>query len=483
VSAVNDGALRRVVAGTLSMLVPGAGQVYAGARRLGIALMGMSVVAALGLAALALTHPFALVSSVAERRFVVALVVADVAFLVFRLGAVVDAWRRPDLVRSSTAAVAGLVVLAALTVAPHVTAGYVAVRTSNVLDTVFEDEEPRDVLPSRGVFVAPEPALPEPKHVVRPTPLPRVPEGRLRASRRPLAAGAEPTGRPWVTMLLLGSDGGPNYVGERTDTMIVAALERGTGRAAALGVPRNLVEVPLTGKAGHELHRFHEPLNALYSFAGTRPELFPGGQDAGATAMKQTISRLLGIRIDYYALVDLAGFVDMVDAVGGVDIRVKERLVDEVTKPRSGESKPRIDVYPGETYHFSGRIALAYVRSRKASNDYTRMARQRCFLSAMAQQLDVLSVLRHFESLARTVKASVRTDVPLSRLPDLLRLVSGIESRKTVTETFGLHYFARRRADRFPLPNLGKIRRAVRRLILLPPDELAARNKTVDRAC
>jgi LCP family protein required for cell wall assembly len=465
------------------MLVPGAGQLYVGARRLGLLLVSAFAAIVLTLGALAATHPFALVTGLAERRLVAGFVLANVALLVLRLAAVVDAWRRADAVPSSAAAVA-LVAIAALTAAPHVAAGYVAVRTSSVIDSVFAEEEPHDVLPARGIFLAPEAAVPEPEQLARPRPLPRVPAGRLQGSAQVLVGRAETGGRPWVTLLLLGSDGGPNYVGERTDTMIVAALQRGTGRAAAFGVPRNFVEVPLTGKAGRALHRFHQPLNALYSWARTRPELFPGGGDPGATVLKQTISRLLGIRVDYYALVDLAGFVDMVDALGGVDVHVKERLVDEVTKPKSGESKPRIDVYPGETVHLSGRLALAYVRSRKASNDYRRMARQRCFLSAMAQQLDVLGVLRHFESLAGTVQASVRTDVPRSRLPDLLRLVAAADPEQTVTETFGLDYLLRRRAsDRYPIPNLRKVRAGVRKLILLPSPALAERQETIDRAC
>ena len=93
-------------------------------------------------------------------------------------------------------------------------------------------------------------------------------------------------------------------------------------------------------------------------------------------------------------MVNLLGFADLVDALGGVEIAVKERLVDEVTRPAWGEPKPSIDVVPGRTYRFYGREALAYVRSRKASSDYTRMARQRCFLSAMADQLDPVRVLR-----------------------------------------------------------------------------------------
>jgi LCP family protein required for cell wall assembly len=285
-------------------------------------------------------------------------------------------------------------------------------------------------------------------------------------------------------MLLVGSDHGPGNEGNRTDTMVVAALQRDTGRAVLLGIPRNLVEVPLGGVAGRSLPRFKEPLNALYSFGQTRPELFPGGDDPGMTALKQTVSRLLGLRVDYYAFVDLDGFRDVVDSLGGVRIHVKERLVDSVTRPAWGESKPRIDVYPGRTYHFSGRTALAYVRSRKASNDYRRMARQRCFLSAMAEQIDVFTVLRNFGPLTRTIEDSVRTDIPLDRVPDVVRLVAAVEPRRTLTETFGLEYFARRRkSDRYPIANLGKIRATVREAILRP--ELADRRKveSVTKSC
>ena len=126
-----------------------------------------------------------------------------------------------------------------------------------------------------------------------------------------------------------------------------------------------------------------------------------------------------------------------------------------MTRPAWGEPKPTIDVVPGRTYRFYGREALAYVRSRKDSSDYTRMARQRCFLSAMADQLDPVRVLRNFGSLAKTVESNVHTDIPLNRLPTLVRLVSRVEPKQTLTVTFGLEYvFARRKNDRYPVPNL-----------------------------
>jgi LCP family protein required for cell wall assembly len=472
--------------------VPGAGQLYAGARRRGLLLLGAATLLGCALAALLLTRPIEAVTSLVDRRAVAAILLANLALLGLRLFAVVDAWRQGGAPSSRLSSVA-LVLVAGVTAAPHLAAGYVAVAAHGVLESVFAEDEPHDLLVSRSqLFLAPAQVPPVERlvwpggvdpaaNVPTPLRLPRLREQPLADSHRVLTSTV--ARRPWVTILLIGSDNGPGQAGDRTDTMIMVAIERGTGRAAAFGVPRNLVEVQLGGKGGRVLRRFHEPLNALYSFARTRPELFPGGRDPGATALKQTISRLLGIRVDYYALVNLEGFADMVDALGGVDVHVKERIVDEVTRPQWGEPKPTIDVYPGRTYHFLGRQALAYVRSRKASSDYARMARQRCFLSALAQQLDVVAVLRNFGALAAVSKRSVRTDIPLGRVPDLVRLVGAIEARRTVTETFGPEYFARRRAsDRFPIAKVAKVRATVRRAILAPR-RAAALVESVDRAC
>ena len=461
-----------LAAATLSLLVPGTGQIYAGARRRGLVLLCLAAAFAAGALAVLAVGPIELALDLFGGPLLAAVLAANVAFLALRVFAVVDAWRVTAPVTALGAAtLAGLTILVA---APHAAVGYAAVSGYSTLDSVFADEEPGDVLPSSGPFLKETP--PEPLELARGKP--------LADSSRIVVDGNASSTHPWVTMLLIGSDHGPGNVGDRTDTMVVAALQRKTGRAVLFGVPRNLVEVPLGGVAGRQTRRFKEPLNALYAFAREHPELFPGGRDAGATALKQTVSRLLGLRVDYYALVTLDGFRDVVDALGGVEILVKERLVDSVTRPAWGESKPRIDVYPGRTYHFDGRTALAYVRSRKASNDYRRMARQRCFLSAMADQVTVVNVLRNFRPLTKTVERSVKTDIPLDRVPDVVRLVSAVEPRKTLTETFGLEYFARRRAsDRHPIANLGKIRRTVRDAIAHPELAVEREVESVTKSC
>jgi LCP family protein required for cell wall assembly len=451
-----------LLAGGLSLVVPGAGQLYRGWRR------RATTIFLVWLTLCAVT--FAVLAATPLTSLLVALLVANAAILAVRVFAIVDATRG-----ATRLAGALLVVLLAVAVLPHVAVGYVAVRSFDVLEDVFASEEPTDVIGDGGLFIAVPPLGRAPgdldppverplRALPGPAPTPFRGEARpLSDSARVVANEEDELDPPWVTILLLGSDEGPRQAGDRTDTMIVAAIQRETGRAVLFGVPRNIVGVPLRAR-----WRYHEPLNWLYQFANRRPSLFAGATNPGATALKHGISRLLGLRIEYYAMVDLNGFVQMVDALGGVRIRVKERIVDEVTRPAWGETKPKIDVYPGRTYHFSGRTALAYVRSRKASSDYRRMARQRCFLSALANQLDVASLLRNFGSLADAVEASVRTDIPLDRAPDLAKLAAGVDPKQTLTESFGPAYFAGRRSDRYPYPNVGKIQAAVRDAILHP---------------
>jgi LCP family protein required for cell wall assembly len=440
------------------MVIPGAGQLYAGARRLGLVLLGLTATGLLLFLAVARSA-----GSVSIDRKLVALVLAaNLLLLALRLFAVLDASRGGWF--------AGLAVLVVLTAAPHVAFGYVTVRGYGVLESVFADEEPGDVMRDRGLIFTDLPPLP--RYVAPDTwqlaLVERLGPGEvapLERSPRVLADAKPKDAKPWTTILLLGTDEGPGNFGARTDTIILAAVQHGTGRAAAFGIPRNLAQVPL----GRNRKLSKEPLNAIYGLNG-------GGAE-GASTLKLAVSNLLGIRVDYYALVNLLGFADLVDALGGVEIEVKERLVDEVTRPAWGEPKPRIDVVPGRTYRFYGREALAYVRSRKDSSDYTRMARQRCFLSALADQLDPVRVLRNFGSLAKTVETNVHTDVPLNRLPPLVRLVSAVDPTETLTVTFGPSYFfGRRPGDRHPVPHLGRIQATVRRAILTPGQFRPAEN-------
>ena len=137
----------------------------------------------------------------------------------FALFAVADVWRGGAV---------GLAVLVALTAAPHVAAGWVTVRGYSVLENVFADEEPDDVMRDRGLLFTELPPLP--RYVAPDTwelaLVERLGPGEvapLERSARVLADAKPKDAKPWTTILLLGTDEGPGNFGARTDTIILAA--------------------------------------------------------------------------------------------------------------------------------------------------------------------------------------------------------------------------------------------------------------------
>ena len=160
---------------------------------------------------------------------------------------------------------------------------------------------------------------------------------------------------------------------------------------------------------------------------------------------------------------------------------MRERIAEEVTRPAWGETKPRINVYPGRTYHFDGRAAL-YVRSRKDSDDYKRMHRQRCFLTAMANQLDVVSVLRNFGAWRRRwnracVPISRATSFPTSSASSAGSTRSGLSRSRSAAATSRAG--ARTTASR----NVGAMRTTAREAILQLRPDTGRDVETARRAC
>lgn len=356
------------------------------------------------------------------------LLVANGVLLLVRFWIVADAYglaaraRRRALGRARPVLAAlSLLVLAAVTVAPHAVVGWGTYLTYDTIGTVFAEEEPQDVLSpevlASAVVFAPKSS------------------GRALLGDRPIAP-PEPESRAWTTTLLIGGDAGYLRVGLRADTLVAVSIQRSTGRAAIFSIPRNLQGAPLVGRAGEVYDRFPDLLNALYRFAHTRPDLFPGGKDPGATALKQTVSNLLGIPVHYYVLVDLRGFVEVVDALGGIRMTAPDS-VDDLTSPAfPGEPWTDIEVTRGQEIKLDGRLALAYARSRSASSDYTRMVRQRCILAAMAGRIDSTRAVRSIARLSDAAKEFVSTDIPRRRLPDLVGLLRGIDPRQTFSVSF-----------------------------------------------
>ena len=131
---------------------------------------------------------------------------------------------------------------------------------------------------------------------------------------------------------------------------------------------------------------FPDRINGIWTFTSTWVRTFPTAVDPGMEALRQTLSLLLGLPIDYYVLVDMAGFVDLVDALGGLDIYVTETMDVGFSPAKEGEDPVVVTIAEPGTYHLDGHQALAFVRNRTNTNDAARMRRQRCTLRALAAE-------------------------------------------------------------------------------------------------
>jgi LCP family protein required for cell wall assembly len=239
------------------------------------------------------------------------------------------------------------------------------------------------------------------------------------------AAGADPLGEHFHTVLMMGSDEGADRISLRTDTMILAMVHEDTGHTAMVSVPRNLTRLefpPNTLLAERYPNGFDDLVNALYVAVDNDPELKAAyskeGTKPGIRALMEGLSYTLGINIDDYVLVNSCAFVKVVDAIGGVTIRLDKELPMPSKLPCSNYRLP-LTIGPGDTY-MDGTKALGYVRSRKADSDYQRMERQRTLLQTIASQIGIADLLTNFSALADAVKNDVHTSMTVEEARTLL---------------------------------------------------------------
>jgi LCP family protein required for cell wall assembly len=178
-------------------------------------------------------------------------------------------------------------------------------------------------------------------------------------------------------------------------------------------------------------------LNAIYrEVPMLHPHVLGTSDNEGADALKQAVEGTLGQPVDYYMLVNLMGFRQIVDAMGGVTVNINQPI------PIGGNTDlgvlPDDYLQPGPNQRLDGFKALWYTRGRYGSTDYQRMDRQRCMIGAIIDEAKPLNLLRRYQQLAKAGKEIVRTDIPSVLLPafvDLATKVKDAQVRSVVFKT------------------------------------------------
>ncbi|MFE0457082.1 LCP family protein [Streptomyces sp. NPDC058914] len=226
-------------------------------------------------------------------------------------------------------------------------------------------------------------------------------------------------------ILLIGSDSrsgdgnrkyGRDSGTERSDTTILLHLAAGRRSATAVSLPRDLmVDVPSCRRPGGKQT---EPMFAMFNYAF---------QTGGSACTIRTVEKLTGIRIDHHVVVDFSGFKEMVDAVDGVEVCLKEPIRDKDARLRLPAGRVTLD----------GEQALGYVRVRKSlgnGSDTDRMERQQRFLGALVNKVQSDDVLLNPVKLYPVLDAatsSLTTDPDLASLRGLYQLVRGLRDIPT----------------------------------------------------
>lgn len=396
----------------LNVLIPGSAQVLAGNRRLGRLGLGATlsawllVIVAAGLALFARSVLLWLVSAGWFSALLLTLLqVALVGYAVLWIVLTFDTLRLVRLVRVPTAhrfaiPVVALVLLGLVGGA----AGYAATAVGSTRDAIG------------SIFGQSGPSL--------------------------------PPSDGYYNILLLGADSGDGRDSMRFDSISVVSVNADTGAVTITGIPRELPHAPFSdgspmqalypnGFEGHGSSScgWNGWMNHVRNAAeicrddngtGLYPEADAQGSDPGIEATKDAAEGVLGIEIPYYVFVDMHGFAELVDALGGVDITVTERLPKG--GPPEGWTGSDVDewaigwIEPG-AQHMDGDTAQWYARSRYTTSDWDRMKRQRELQEAILGQFTPQTVLTRFNDVAEAGTALIDTDLPQDKLPEFFDLM------------------------------------------------------------
>lgn len=215
-----------------------------------------------------------------------------------------------------------------------------------------------------------------------------------------------------INILLIGTDSRTNEVKSRSDTMMLVSVNKKTEEITLTSFARDIYTyIPALGYS----NRLNVPCAV-----------------GGPTMLLDTMKQVFGIEIDGYIMVNFFSFIDVVDALGGVDVELREAEIEYLNKNLNTQNellgKSQLTDHLGYgtsgMVHLNGNQALAYARIRQLDGDTVRTARQRSVITALINKAKGLS-LQELNDLAKLVLPMVTTN--LTQTECMSMLVNALE--------------------------------------------------------
>jgi LCP family protein required for cell wall assembly len=384
--ATTSGGRSPSVAAILSFIWPGLGQLYTGNRRLA-AIFGIPALILLPLLAYQLRQGAVVFGArFTDPTYVLWALVIVVIFGLWRLASVTQLFfggtrgKRPILDRLVLAALAAIIILT------HGAGSYLLALSYSSEQNIYQGGANLvdNSAPPSYPLIAGDTSTPFPSPTATPT---EAPDGR-------------------VTILFTGVDAAPGRGETAYDSQMVVSFNPKDNTIQMISIPREFAGFPFYFGGV-------DPLEAHYEITYMPTDIRLGqirSPDAPYTSLVNQVQFLLGVHIDYWAVMNLQGFVKMIDTVGGIDVNSKYVIADGMYDDTFIDGTYGIYIGAGPQ-HLNGKYALAYARDRLCGgcNDYKRAARQQEVILALLHKMSQPGEILQLPTLISQVGSSVQT--------------------------------------------------------------------------
>jgi polyisoprenyl-teichoic acid--peptidoglycan teichoic acid transferase len=389
-------------AAALSFLWPGLGQFYRGRRRLALVFaLPPFVAVALLLFGLRRGAVVLAVQLFADRTAGLVAIAVVVAVGLWRLASVIHAYTggAPGAFGARTRRLDRIVAAAvvAIIIASHLGVGMTLAYFSNTGAAVFTGNS--DLVDLSTPVPAGSPS----------------PEASVGASPTPTASPtAPPSLERRVTILFTGVDSSAGRSETLYDSIMVVSYDPRTNTVQMVSIPRDSAGFPLYfgGRVSIATRINSVPSSVK---AGWIPS-----PDSPYMTLVREAGYLVGIPVDYYAVMDFVGFRRMIDMVGGIDIVNASVITDPTYNWLNGRTAG-FYLATGPQ-HLDGDHALAYVRSRHGSSDWSRAGRQQQVIVALLRKMAQPDQILNMPNLISTLASSIATNFPPDQVADFVAI-------------------------------------------------------------